>query len=148
MNAADPADPHNLRRFVEAQAGVFAQALAELRGGRKTTHWIWYVFPQVAGLGASAMSQRYAIGSTAEGRAYLAHATLGPRLVECTSAMNALTGLSAVDVLGSIDARKFQSSMTLFARLGGERSVFDTALDKYFAGSCDDATIAFLQTLP
>ncbi|MGN6216556.1 MAG: DUF1810 domain-containing protein [Solirubrobacterales bacterium] len=111
-------DQGQLRRFVEAQdqGGTYARALAELRAGRKTSHWIWFVFPQIAGLGQSAMSQRYAIGSMEEAQAYLEHPVLGPRLVECARALLGHEGLSARQILGEIDAVKLRSSMTLFAR--------------------------------
>ncbi|MCG3202629.1 MAG: hypothetical protein NFCOHLIN_02514 [Gammaproteobacteria bacterium] len=139
-----PPDPYNLQRFVAAQEASYAQALAELREGRKRTHWIWYVLPQIEGLGTSAISRRYAIGSLAEARAYLAHPILGPRLRECVAAVNAHGGISAVQIFGSVDAAKFRSCCTLFAEVAGENSQFAEALNKYFAGRPDPATLAIL----
>jgi uncharacterized protein (DUF1810 family) len=139
-----PPDPYDLQRFVEAQEESYAQALAELRVGRKRTHWIWYVLPQIEGLGTSAMSRRYAIGSLAEARAYLAHPILGARLRECVAAVNAHDGLGAVEIFGSVDAAKFRSCCTLFAEVAGTEMVFAEALNKYFAGNPDPATLAIL----
>ena len=138
------ADPHDLARFLAAQEADHAQALAELRAGRKRTHWIWYVLPQLRGLGASGMSVRYGIGSLAEARAYLAHPVLGARLRECVAALNAHEGRSAEDILGAIDALKFRSSATLFAQAAGPDSVFQQALDRYFRGQPDPATLSLL----
>lgn len=127
-----------LDRFVEAQDGVYDRALAELRAGRKASHWMWFVFPQIAGLGRSAMAQRYAITSLDEARAYLAHPVLGPRLVECARVLTELAGTSAEAVFGGIDAIKLRSSMTLFAHAApGFRAV----LDRYFDGAEDPATL-------
>lgn len=111
-------DPHHLERFVEAQdsGGMYSQALAELQLGRKTGHWMWFVFPQIAGLGSSPTSVRYAISTLAEAQAYLKHDVLGPRLLESAAAIDTHAGQPAVDILGGIDARKLQSSMTLFLR--------------------------------
>ena len=114
---------HDLDRFVTAQEGVFPGALDELRRGRKVGHWIWFIFPQVAGLGDSAMSQQYAISSLDEARAYLAHPVLGPRLRECAEAVLATTGLTALEIFGSIDAMKLRSSMTLFHRAAPDEQV-------------------------
>lgn len=111
-------DPFNLERFVDAQSLVYETVLRELRAGRKTTHWIWFIFPQAKGLGTSAMSERYAIGSVAEARAYLAHPVLGPRLRECTELVLGHTDIPLADILGELDARKFRSSMELFAEAG------------------------------
>ncbi len=130
-----------LDRFVEAQDGVYDQALAELRAGRKTSHWMWFVFPQIAGLGRSAMAQRYAIASLDEARAYLAHPVLGPRLAECAEVLTALDGTSAEAVFGGIDAVKLRSSMTLFAHAAPDEPVFRAVLDQYFAGAEDAATL-------
>ena len=143
-STAVPPDPYDLQRFVDAQHGTYAQALAELRAGRKHFHWIWYVFPQIAGLGFSAMSVRYAIASLAEARAYLAHDVLGPRLRECVSVLNALPTRDAVDVLGHIDAVKLRSCLTLFMAAAPEEAVFRDALDKFFGGDADAATLARL----
>jgi uncharacterized protein (DUF1810 family) len=137
-------DPHDLERFVAAQddRGTYDAALAELRAGRKTSHWMWFVFPQIAGLGHSPMARRYAIASLEEARAYLAHPVLGPRLVEAARALAALTGRSAREVLGDTDAMKLRSSMTLFARAAPEEPVFARVLEVYFQGSEDEATMA------
>ncbi|RDE05989.1 DUF1810 domain-containing protein [Sphingomonas aracearum] len=133
----------DLERFVEAQAPVYDQALAELTRGRKTSHWMWFVFPQIAGLGHSAMAQRYAIADLAEARAYLAHPLLGPRLLECAEAILAHAGQSAEAILGGIDAVKLRSSATLFeAASGGD--VFTLLLDTFYAGQRDPATLARL----
>lgn len=139
-----PPDPYNLQRFVEAHEGSYPQALAELRAGRKRTHWIWYVLPQIEGLGTSAMSRRYAISSLAEARAYLAHPVLGARLRECVAAVNAHDDLGAVEIFGSVDAAKFRSCCTLFAEVAGTEMLFAEALNKYFAGKPDPATLAIL----
>jgi uncharacterized protein (DUF1810 family) len=138
-------DPFGLQRFVTAQddGGTYPQALAELRAGHKRSHWMWFVFPQVAGLGRSPMAQRYAIGGPDEARAYLAHPVLGPRVVECARALTALPGSDPVAVLGPIDAQKLRSSMTLFAAVSDE-PVFRRVLEQYFAGRADDATLARL----
>jgi len=139
-------DPFNLRRFVDAQASAYDEALAELKQGRKRSHWIWFIFPQVQGLGASAMSQRYAIVSLAEARAYLDHPILGPRLLACVDAMLAIEGKPVDAILGPPDDLKFRSSMTLFAAAAGKDAgaPFVRALDKYFDGERDPATIARL----
>ena len=135
---------HALARFVAAQEGVYPQALAELRAGIKRTHWMWFVFPQLAGLGSSAMAQRYAIGSLAEARAYLAHPLLGARLRECTAATLAHAGASAETIFGPIDAIKLRSSMTLFALAGAAGDPFDACLAAFFAGAEDSATLRLL----
>ncbi|TXC72539.1 DUF1810 domain-containing protein [Sphingomonas ginsenosidivorax] len=135
---------HDLDRFVAAQDGVYPQALAELRRGTKTSHWMWFVFPQIAGLGRSAMAQAYAIGSADEARAYLAHPVLGPRLVEATLAVTAARG-SAEAILGGIDAIKLRSSMTLFAAVADDPVPFRAALDRFFGGVEDPATCALLR---
>ena len=138
-------DPSDLQRFVDAQddGGTYDRALAELRAGRKTTHWMWFVLPQVAGLGTSAMAQRYALSGADEARAYLAHPVLGPRLLECARALTELDTGDPVAVLGGIDARKLQSSMTLFAAVSTE-PVFGAVLDQYFAGERDPGTTSRL----
>jgi uncharacterized protein (DUF1810 family) len=141
----DPgADPHELERFVQAQAGVHDEALGELRAGRKRSHWMWFVFPQAEGLGSSATARHYAIRSLDEARAYLAHPLLGPRLVECTQAAIRLCGLTARQIFGTPDDLKFRSSMTLFERVAGPDSDFARALQKYFDGQRDPATLARL----
>ena len=138
---------HDLDRFVTAQAGVYDGALAELRRGRKTGHWIWFVFPQIAGLGSSEMSRYYAIGSLDEARAYLAHPILGPRLLGCAAAVMAVSGRSAVEILGSVDAVKLRSSMTLFHRAAPAQPAFAQVLDRYFDGLADPATDERLEHL-
>ena len=140
-------DPHRLQRFVEAQDqdGTYERALAELRAGRKRTHWMWFVFPQLAGLGRSAMAQHYALASLDEARAYLAHPVLGPRLREAACAVLA-TGedLSADDVFGEIDALKLRSSMTLFMRAAPEEALFAQTIERFYDGAADTATDARL----
>ncbi|RLM57359.1 DUF1810 domain-containing protein [Halobellus sp. Atlit-31R] len=140
-----PGDPHNLERFVEAQDSVIENLKRELRSGRKRTHWMWYVFPQVEGLGRSQMSQRYAIRSREEADAYLAHPVLGPRLRECTELVLAVDGRSATDIFGSPDDRKFRSSMTLFDTAADGSAPFGTALERYFGGERDPNTLARLE---
>ena len=131
----------DLQRFVDAQdGGVYGRALAELRAGQKRSHWMWFVFPQIAGLGRSPTAQLYAIGSLDEARAYLAHPVLGPRLIECASALLDIGSSDAEAVLGSIDAVKLRSSMTLFARADPDEPVFTGVLDRYFGGRADEAT--------
>lgn len=134
-------DPFNLRRFVDAQAPVIDAARAELRQGRKSSHWMWFVFPQIAGLGQSAMSRRYAIASRAEAAAYLAHPLLGPRLEECCRILLGHSELTAHDVLGAPDDRKLRSCLTLFADVTPEDSIFTEALVRFFAGEMDPATL-------
>jgi uncharacterized protein (DUF1810 family) len=131
-----------LQRFVDAQeaGGAYAQALTELRAGRKRSHWIWFVFPQIAGLGQSAMSQRYAIASLAEAEAYLAHPLLGPRLRECAEALLGHGERPAEAILGGIDAVKVRSSMTLFARAAPGEPLFRQVLDRFYDGEADAAT--------
>jgi uncharacterized protein (DUF1810 family) len=139
-------DPHDLGRFTAAQdaGGTYRSAVAELRAGRKTGHWMWFVFPQIAGLGHSAMSRRYAIASLVEARAYLDHDVLGPRLNECAQILTELDGSSPEQIFGSIDAQKLRSSMTLFARAAPGDSVFGAVLDRYFGGAADEHTDARL----
>jgi uncharacterized protein (DUF1810 family) len=135
-------DPHDLQRFVTAQdeGGTYDRALAELRAGRKTSHWMGFVFPQVAGLGRSPVSRRFAIRSLAEARAYLEHPVLGPRLRESAQALLDLGGADAEAVLGGIDALKLRSSMTLFARAAPEEPRFEAVLDRFFGGTADRQT--------
>ncbi|MDN5001882.1 DUF1810 domain-containing protein [Bradyrhizobium sp. GCM10027634] len=139
-------DPFDLERFLRAQEPVFHAVQGELTEGRKQSHWMWFVFPQIAGLGFSAMSQRYAIGSRAEAKAYLAHPVLGPRLVECTRLVLAVQGRTIHAILGAPDDAKFRSSMTLFGAVSDE-PVFDEALARYFAGEPDGATLQILASL-
>ena len=139
-------DPYHLDRFVAAQdAGqTFRQAIAELRQGRKTGHWMWFVFPQIAGLGHSPTSRLYAISSLAEARAYLAHPMLGPRLAECAEVVCGVQGRSAEQIFGGIDAQKLRSSATLFALADPAAQVFRRVLDQYFDGEPDPATEALI----
>jgi uncharacterized protein (DUF1810 family) len=137
-------DPYDLQRFVDAQAGTHAQALAELRAGRKAGHWMWFVFPQVAGLGRSPTAQHYAVSGLDEARAHLAHPLLGPRLVQAAQALTDLDGHDPVAVLGPVDAVKLRSSMTLFAHADPAQPVFRAVLDRYFGGQEDDATTSRL----
>lgn len=135
-------DPFELERFVAAQdqGRTYAAAFAELRAGRKRSHWMWFVFPQIAGLGHSPTSVRYAISSLSEARAYLDHPVLGPRLLECTVALLELPARSAPEIFGSVDAVKLRSSMTLFAHAAPSNPVFRQVLDTYFEGTADGAT--------
>ena len=139
-------DPHDLDRFLTAQDGVHERALDELHAGRKTSHWMWFVFPQVAGLGSSSMAQRYAIGSLAEARAYLDHPVLGPRLLECARALLAHRDRSARQVMGSPDDVKLRSSMTLFAAATDVEPVFGQVLDAFFDGEPDPRTVDLLES--
>jgi uncharacterized protein (DUF1810 family) len=137
-------DPYGLNRFVEAQEGDYGQALSEIRSGRKRSHWMWYIFPQYAGLGSSQTSRRYAIRSLAEAKAYLSHPLLGPRLLECAEAAIGLEAQSAFQVFGSPDDMKLRSSATLFACASPSGSVFERLLEKYFRGERDDNTLRLL----
>jgi uncharacterized protein (DUF1810 family) len=137
-------DPHDLNRFVEAQDTNYSQALDELRAGRKRSHWMWYVFPQFAGLGNSSMSVRYAIKSEDEARAYLDHTILGPRLIECAEAVLANKDRSAHDIFGSPDDMKLRSCATLFAHVSPPGSVFERILDQYYSSERDSKTLALL----
>ncbi|WP_237477974.1 DUF1810 domain-containing protein [Lichenibacterium dinghuense] len=137
-------DPHDLQRFIAAQAPVFDAVLAELEAGRKRSHWMWFVFPQVAGLGFSAMAQRYAIRSLDEARAYLAHPVLGERLRRCTGLVLAVEGRGITAILGSPDDVKFRSSMTLFGRAAPDDALYRAALDRCFSGIPDPETLARL----
>ncbi len=134
-------DPFNLERFVRAQESDYERALSEIRNGRKQSHWMWYIFPQIEGLGFSAMSQRYAIGSRAEAMAYLGHAVLGPRLRACVEELLRLGDRSANEIFGFPDDQKLRSCATLFASLSPPGSVFHRLLDKYFQGEPDPATL-------
>ena len=139
-----PADPYQLQRFVDAQARDYPAALAEIRAGRKRSHWMWYVFPQFHGLGFSPTSIHYAIKSADEARAYLEHPVLGPRLRECADALLALDGRDAHQVFGSPDDLKLRSSMTLFASVSADGSVFEQMIDQYYDGQRDQKTIELL----
>ncbi len=138
-------DPYDLQRFVDAQAPCYEVALGELRAGEKRTHWMWFVFPQLRGLGSSAMAERYAIGSMEEARAYWAHPLLGPRLRACTEAVLAVTDRPANRIFGFPDDLKFRSCLTLFDQATSE-PIFGEALRRYFAGKPDPRTIAGLET--
>jgi uncharacterized protein (DUF1810 family) len=135
-------DPLDLDRFVRAQEADYERALAEIRSGRKRSHWMWYVFPQFAGLGLSATSQRYAINSLAEARAYLAHPILGARLTEIAEAVLNVQGRTAHEMFGSPDDLKLKSSATLFSLVSPDDSVFHRIIDKYFEGRRDEKTLA------
>ncbi len=137
-------DPHNLRRFVDAQAPVYPQVLAELRAGHKRSHWMWFIFPQIAGLGRSETARYFAIASRAEAAAYLEHPILGPRLRECCHLATLVEGRSAREIFGTSDDMKFRSSLTLFAAVAPHDVVFATALQKYFGGEPDGLTLARL----
>lgn len=137
-------DPHDLERFTAAQAGVIEQALAELRAGRKRSHWMWFVFPQLRGLGSSAMADRYGVASLQEARAYLAHPELGARLRECVAAMLQVPDRSAHDILGSPDDLKFRSCLTLFQRAAPQDALFGEALARFYGGAPDPRTLALL----
>lgn len=142
MSGTQLSDPFNLQRFVDAQDTVYAQVLAELKAGDKESHWIWFIFPQIKGLGSSAMAEKFAISSREEAAAYLAHPILGPRLRECAALVNAVEGRSAYEILGDPDDLKFRSSMTLFAVIADEKRIFQEALKKYFDGEYDPLTLA------
>jgi uncharacterized protein (DUF1810 family) len=140
-------DPFRLRRFEAAQneLGTYAAAVAELRTGRKVSHWMWFIFPQIAGLGQSAMAKTYAITAQAEAEAYLAHPVLGRRLIECTRILTEITGRTAQDIFGATDAMKLRSSMTLFARAAPDCPLFQHVLNAYFDGVWDAITESYLE---
>ena len=135
----------NLQRFVDAQEEDYEQVCSELRAGRKTSHWIWYIFPQIEGLGRSSISQKYAISSREEAEAYLQHPILGPRLHECTRLVNQVEGRTIHEIFGSPDDMKFRSCMTLFAHATSDNQIFLDALEKYFGGKPDRLTLERLQ---
>ncbi len=137
-------DPDDLKRFLTAQEGVYERALAELKAGRKRTHWMWYIFPQIDGLGYSPTAKHYAIRSIEEARQYLSHPVLGKRLLECTEAVLALRGGSVSEIFGYPDDLKFKSSMTLFEKVAGPGSLFSSALDRYCNGERDAATLSLI----
>jgi uncharacterized protein (DUF1810 family) len=139
-----PADPFQLERFVAAQRDSYATALAELKRGAKQSHWMWFIFPQVAGLGRSAMAERFAIRSRDEAKAYLEHPILGPRLLECAKALLTVMGKTAEEVMGHPDDLKLRSSMTLFAAVSPPDSPFHAVLDRYFEGERDERTTRYL----
>ena len=139
-------DPYDLGRFLQAQARDYERALSEIRAGRKRSHWMWYIFPQLDGLGSSPTARRYAIKSAAEAEAYLKHPVLGPRLVECCEAVISVPGRSAYDIFGSPDDMKLRSCATLFARVSRAGSVFEALLGKYFEGAPDPRTLQLMDT--
>jgi uncharacterized protein (DUF1810 family) len=143
MPSASP-DPHHLQRFVTAQDPVYDRVRSELQAGAKRSHWMWFIFPQIAGLGHSAMAQKYAIASRDEAVAYLRHPVLGPRLKECTELVLAVQDRSIHYILGSPDDVKFCSSMTLFAAVAGDNAVFRDAIARYYAGQVDRKTLDIL----
>jgi uncharacterized protein (DUF1810 family) len=150
-NSSDPRsthDPHDLNRFLQAQENSYDQALAELRSGRKRSHWMWYIFPQFAGLAMSTTSQHYAIKSIEEARAYLGHPVLGPRLLECAEAVVLVEGRTATQILGSPDDLKLKSCATLFAGVSPPGSVFERLLAKYYAGESDGKTLSLTGLAP
>ncbi len=134
-------DTYNLDRFVAAQASIYDEVLTELRNGCKTSHWMWFIFPQIKGLGQSSIAQEFAISSRAEAEAYLTHPALGPRLRECTQLVNQVEGRSIEQILGGIDAIKFRSSMTLFAHSTTDNQIFLDTLRKYYSGEFDQLTL-------
>ena len=140
-------DSYDLQRFLEAQEPIFDHVLVELRAGYKERHWMWFVFPQLQGLGSSSMARRYAISSLAEAQAYLAHPILGGRLIECTELVNRVPNKSAEQIFGPVDAMKLRSSMTLFKEAAGPDSVFAEALRIYFGGEADPVTVANLASM-
>ena len=140
-STSDRGDPFDLSRFISAQKGIYDRALAELRDGLKRSHWMWYIFPQVEGLGHSPTTRRYSIKSLEEARQYLAHPVLGQRLKESAEAILAIQGRSAADIFGHPDDWKLQSSMTLFELVSGPESVFGRILDKYYQGKRDTRTL-------
>lgn len=137
-------DPYNLRRFVDAQAPVYTQVCSELRAGKKRGHWMWFIFPQIAGLGISPMSMQFAISSRQEATAYLEHCVLGPRLRECTQLVINSHGRSSEEIFGPIDSLKFRSSMTLFATVASDKKPFVAALGQFYEGELDPLTIKLL----
>jgi uncharacterized protein (DUF1810 family) len=137
---------YKLERFVDAQDlnGIYEQAVSELRAGQKVSHWMWFIFPQIAGLGRSSMSEKFAISSLDEAQAYLRHPVLGPRLTSCARTVMEINGKSAVEIFGRMDAAKLRSSMTLFMNAAPDEPVFGAVLDKYFNGAPDKATVDLL----
>ena len=139
-------DLYNLSRFIEAQEGIFESVLAELRNGQKRTHWMWFIFPQIEGLGHSTTSRQYSIKSEDEARQYLNHPVLGARLLKCAEIILAINGKSALDIFGSPDEKKLKSSMTLFSYVTDSESVFVRVLEKYFNGKRDKKTLYLLSS--
>jgi uncharacterized protein (DUF1810 family) len=135
---------YKLDRFIDAQNGIYDQALAELKAGRKRTHWMWFIFPQIAGLGSSSMAEKFAIRSAEEASAYLADPILGSRLLRCVEAMLSIKDRTANHILGSPDDMKLRSSMTLFAAISDQGSPFHRVIDKFYSGKFDDRTVELL----
>lgn len=146
LKSGNAGDPYDLNRFVQAQEHDYERALSEVKNGRKRSHWMWYIFPQFDGLGFSAMSQRYAIKSVAEAKAYLGHPILGPRLIECAEAALSVKGRTAHEIFGSPDDMKLKSCATLFAYVSPPGSVFEQLLNKFFDGDRDQKTLGLLAT--
>ena len=144
----DASDPHDLKRFVQAQEDDYERALSEVKSGRKRSHWMWYVFPQIDGLGFSTTSRLYSIKSIGEAKAYLSHPVLGPRLMECAEAVLGVEGRSAYEIFGPPDDMKLRSCATLFACVAPAGSVFERLLDKYFQGERDQKTLHLLGGAP
>lgn len=145
VSADEGNDPHDLRRFVQAQSRIYDQALTEIRLGHKRSHWMWYIFPQYDGLGSSPTARRFAIKSIAEANAYLRHDFLGPRLVECAEALLIIEGRSAHEIFGSPDDAKLRSCATLFSRVSPAGSPFHRLLDRFFAGEPDSKTLDLIE---
>ena len=145
MKSPGEHDPFKLERFLAAQADVYSEVIAELRAGEKTSHWMWFIFPQIRGLGRSPVAREFAISGREEARAYLQHPVLGPRLIECTELVMRIRGRSLAEVFGSPDDMKFRSSMTLFSRVAPERSLFGEAIRRYCDGEADALTLQELQ---
>jgi uncharacterized protein (DUF1810 family) len=137
-------DAYNLRRFVDAQDPIYDRVRSELSAGQKSSHWMWFIFPQIAGLGHSPTAQKFAISSRAEAEAYLKHPVLGPRLRECTRLVNLVEGRAVEEIFGYVDGMKFRSSMTLFAHVTDDSQIFLDALHKYYAGEFDELTLHLL----
>ena len=144
MNTGGIDAPYDLNRFTRAQEGVYEEVLSEIKSGSKQSHWMWYVFPQISGLGHSDIAKHYAIKNVEEAREYLKHPVLGNRLLECTKGVLAIEGRTASEIFGSPDDLKLRSSMTLFAVISGTGSVFHRVLDKYYWGEHDDRTLQLL----
>lgn len=143
--SSNPSDPFHLQRFVDAQDAVYATVCSELRAGHKQSHWMWFIFPQIAGLGSSSTAKYYAISSLAEAKAYVSHPILGPRLAECCRLVTGVEGRSAEEIFGYPDYLKFRSSLTLFAAAAPDAKTFQAALEKYFEGKPDPATMERLR---
>ena len=141
MSGTKEEDPHNLQRFLDAQDPVYAQVCSELRAGRKTSHWMWFIFPQIQGLGYSPLARKFAVSSLQEAQAYLDHPILGARLRECCRLVNLVEGRSIEEIFGYPDDLKFRSSMTLFAHAAADNQIFLDALAKYFNGEFDPLTL-------